>query len=84
MLDRRNPLRQFQFIAVVHHRLGVFNRTVPPFIAALLEMSDSARKVQAPAIPSLQADDNAPPAFDNDSDSDANGSMNDVTNRTVS
>ena len=82
MLDKRTPLRQIQStglkFAVMHHRLGVYNRTVPPFIAALRATIQSGSKVQAPATFPLPADEDSPAAYDNDSDSDDNSSMDDV------
>ena len=82
MLGKRTPLRQIQFtgqgFAVVHHRLGAYNRTVPPFIAALRATIQSDSKVQSPATYPLPTDGITPPAYDNDSDSDDHSSMDDV------
>ena len=82
MLDKRIPLRQIQItgqgFAVVHHRLGAHNRTVPPFIAALRATIHTDSKVQVPATYPLPTDEFTPPVYDNDSDSDDNISVDDV------
>jgi hypothetical protein len=73
MVDKNTPLRQIQFTgqgyAVVHHRLQVFNRTIPPFIKDLRAKHRST-PAPKPKTPSAMSDtaESIPPVFDIESD----------------
>ncbi|UIZ28542.1 hypothetical protein KXD40_009205 [Peronospora effusa] len=83
MLDKRTPLRQIQFtgqgFAVVHHRLSAYNRTIPPFIAAMhAKKNPTPAAPTAPVVATVDADD-IPPAWDNASESSGSESMADIS-----
>ncbi|RQM18516.1 hypothetical protein DD237_008403 [Peronospora effusa] len=83
MLDKRTPLRQIQFtgqgFAVVHHRLSAYNRTIPPFIAAMhAKKNPTPAAPTAPVVATVDAD-GIRPAWDNASESSGSESMADIS-----
>ena len=81
ILDRRTPPRQIQFtgqgFAVVHHRMSAYNRTIPPYIAALRAKNKPVVPTSTRPTVSPVVADNTPPAFDNESDSSDSDAMAD-------